>query len=658
MNVDQSLNLNRLSPCREHRCRTVRASTTTGSILTLLIALGTCSSWAVSQNLGDFYTAGYSNARTGLNAQMGDFRPPLKLVRTIPLSGIEHPEVLTAFDQSVLVGGESGDVVRYQLLDRQSGEVRWEQTLAGRGSEYTVVFDNVPAYARDVVFLAGPATTAAKAVRVSTGEVLWSDDTVSDRSERSPLISDDVIVYSGANRVVAAELETGEVLWQIDAETAQAPLCSIGDLVFWLDSDRIVHAVRLRTGEEEWHSGPAPGTPNPYGIEGDSSLVATDRYLFVSMLRSGLSSGEGSVVQALDTRDGHVVWSREAEVDNVRKLLLAYDRLYVVGDTISSLLSISELAAYDPDSGTLLWKTDKPASGGVGFPSFEPKLRVPGIANNTVYYLNLRHRAILARNALTGTALWSKRAVGFVSMCLADGRLLALFSVNDRIEIYEPSHEIFFAHIADGGGQTTLLTLTNTKPVPTTGSVHFLNDKGEPLSLGIEGQEDSMSTVPFSIPARSSTAIQTVGGSEVHSGWARVEVDQPIRGSSIFQYSGNGLYSEAGVADAPAAGETSVFVERADNVSTAVAIAAPADQLTYVTLRLLDEAGLELASQEISVFPGGHVAEFVEELFPEEVGPQFQGTLEVESIIPVVVTALRTKNGIQLSSYASVQTGM
>ena len=503
------------------------------SVSFLLIAFSV-PTWLPAQNLGDYYTAGFSNARTGVNAHMGDFRPPLKLVRTIPLSGIEHPEVLTAFGQSVPVGGESGDVVRYQLLDRQSGEVRWEQTLAGRGSEYTVVFDNVPAYARDVVFLAGPATTAAKAVRVSTGEVLWSDDTVSDRSERSPLISDDVIVYSGANRVVAAELETGEVLWQIDAETAQAPLCSIGDLVFWLDSDRIVHAVRLRTGEEEWHSGPAPGTPNPYGIEGDSNLVATDRYLFVSMLRSGLSSGEGSVVQALDTRDGHVVWSREAEVDNVRKLLLAYDRLYVIGDTITSLQSTSELAAYDPNFGTLLWKIDKPASGGVGFPSFEPKLQAPVIANNTVYYLNSYHGAILARNALTGTVLWSIRSVPLTSMCLADGQLLVLSKFNHRIDVYEPSHEIFFAHIADGGGQTTLLTLTNTKPVPTTGSVHFLNDEGEPLTLGIEGQEDSMSTVPFSIPARSSIAIQTTGGSEVQSGWAGSRRTDPSGGARFF----------------------------------------------------------------------------------------------------------------------------
>ncbi|MEJ2080174.1 MAG: PQQ-binding-like beta-propeller repeat protein, partial [Acidobacteriota bacterium] len=601
-------------------------------------------------------TAGFSNARTGVNAHMGDFRPPLKLVRTIPLSGIKYPGVLMAFDDFLLVGAESydegelNDAGRYQLLDRQSGEVRWEQTLPGRGIGNWLP-DYEPAYAHDIVLLAGPATTAAKAVRVSTGEILWSDDTISDRSGRSPLISDGVVVYSGADRVVAAELETGEVLWQIDVETAPAPLCSIGDLVFWLDRERVVHAVRLRTGEEQWRSGPAPGTPFPFDV---ANLVASDSYLFVNMYRSGLSSGAGSVVQALDRKDGHVVWSLERPYEYVSKLLLAYDRLYVMEEEMG-LVSTSHLAAYDPDVGSLLWKIDLSTHGGPNGMAPIPSLWGSGIGNEVLYYLDYARGSILARNALTGTVLgrWGSNDGVTADLCLADGQLLILGA--RTLEIYEPSHGIFFAHIADGGGQTTLLTLTNISSAPTTGSVHFLNDEGEPLSVVIEGQEASMSTVPFSIPAR---AIQTTGGSEVQSGWARAEADQPIRGSSIFQYSGNGLYSEAGVADARASGETSVFVERDGKVSTAVAIAAPVGGGRWeMTLRLLDQEGLELASRSIWISYGNHLAQFIEELFPDEVGDSFQGTLAIESPFPVVVTALRTKNGIQLSSYPAAPTG-
>ena len=76
-----------------------------------------------------------------------------------------------------------------------------------------------------------------------------------------------------------------------------------------------------------------------------------------------------------------------------------------------------------------------------------------------------------------------------------------------------------------------------------------------------------------------------------------------------------------------------------------------------MTLQLLDQEGLELASRSIWISYGNHLAQFIEELFPDEVGDSFQGTLAIESPFPVVVTALRTKNGIQLSSYPAAPTG-
>jgi outer membrane protein assembly factor BamB len=610
------------------------------SVSFLLIAFSG-PTWLPAQNLGDYYTAGFSNARTGVNAHMGDFRPPLKLVRTIPLSGIEDPDVLMAFEDSLLVG-ESGSPVRYHLLDRQSGEERWEQALPG-GADYLYY---VPAYAHDIVFLGGSASTGVEAVRVSTGEVLWSDETIGDTLGRHPLISGDVVVYSGASRVVGAQIETGEVLWQIEAETAPAPLCSSGDLVFWLDAEHIVHAVRLRTGEEEWHSGVPPGTPSV--LETYCNLMAAGKYVFASVLRKYESNHTAAYVRALDIRDGAVLWGRQGEISSLGGLLLASDQLFEVGGWFLE----GEIRKYDADSGEFEWVVTEPGfAGGPATPPFGSVLFLTRIADDTVYYFNAGRRRIMARDASTGTLLWSIGTSG--NFCLADGQLFVLF--DDRIDVYEPSHEIFFAHIADGAGQTTLLTLTSS--VPTTGNAHFLDDDGVPLSLAVEGQEGLSSTLPFMIPARSSIAIQTAGGSELQSGWARVEADQPIRGSSIFQYSANGVYSEAGVADAPASGETSVFVSRSGNVSTAVAIAVPVNESAPVVLRLLDGQGQELATSEIAVPAGGHTAQFIEELFPDEVGDSFHGTLAIESAFPVVVTALRTKNGIQLSSYPAAPTG-
>ncbi len=595
----------------------------------------------LAQNLGDYYTAGYSNARTGANAQMGDFRPPLKLVRSIPLSGIDHPTLLMAFEDSLLVG-RSGGSVSYHLLDGQTGEQRWEQTLPGGPASLFYV----PAYAHDIVFLGGSTSTGAKAVRVSTGEMLWSDEAIGNTQGRHPLISGDVVVYSSADRVVAARIETGEVLWQIDTPTAMAPLCSSGDLVFWLDSEYAVHAVRLRTGEEEWHSELPPGTPP--GVPRFSDLVAVERRLFVSVMRDGLEGGLPSFVRAFDAASGDVVWSRSGRVSTPGGLLVTGDRLYEFGGDFRQ----QQIYTYDPDSGELLWQVEEPGNGG------PPNSWMPmgQIANGVAYYLG-HDQDTVARDALTGAVLWNvaTRYWWVWDLCLADGRLLAL--LDDRIDIYEPSHEIFFAHLANGGGQTTLLTLTNATFSPATVNVHFLDDDGEPLSLAVEGREGLSSTIPFTIPGRSSVAIRTAGGSELQSGWARVESDRTIKGSSIFQYSGNGLDSEAGVADASAVGEASLFVEHDDGVSTAVAIAVPVDADAAVMLRLLDEDGLELASNEVTIPGGGHTAQFIDELFPDEVGDRFQGTLALYSVVPVVVTALRTKNGIQLSSYPVAPTG-
>jgi hypothetical protein len=333
--------------------------------------------------------------------------------------------------------------------------------------------------------------------------------------------------------------------------------------------------------------------------------------------------------------------------------LLAYDNLYEVGGVFHT----GELFASDVNSGEFLWSVAEAGNCCPAIPTFGSSLSRVQIANRVLYYSNVAQGRIMARDAFSGTVRWSIQTHGEWGrdFCLADGQLMVLFG--DRIEVYEPSHEIFFPHMADGGGQTTLLTVTNTTSVPTAGSVYFLDGEGEPLLLGIEGQENSMSTLSFSIPARSSIVIQTTGGYEVQSGWARVEADQSIQGSSIFQYMGNGLHSEAAVANAPASGETSLFVSRTGNVSTAVAIAVPVNEEALVTLQLLDSEGVELAEKEVTISEEGHLAQFIEEFFPEEVADTFRGNLVIESVAPVVVTAIRTESGLQLSSYEASPTG-
>ena len=87
-------------------------------------------------------------------------------------------------------------------------------------------------------------------------------------------------------------------------------------------------------------------------------------------------------------------------------------------------------------------------------------------------------------------------------------------------------------------------------------------------------------------------------------------------------------------------------------MSTAFAMANPMQQLAYVYLafHFPPDQGESLQTS-FPLEPGQHLAEFIDELFPELVGVDATGTLSVYSELPVVVTALRTQNGYPLSSY-------
>ena len=213
--------------------------------------------------------------------------------------------------------------------------------------------------------------------------------------------------------------------------------------------------------------------------------------------------------------------------------------------------------------------------------------------------------------------------------------------------------------VADGadpatGSQTTLFTLVNTSDETATGRLFFIARDGSPLELPIEDFAGDTSEIPFSIPPRASTKVQTLGGPVVQTGWARAESDQPIRGSAIFQFSqGGDILFEAGIADSVPTGEANTFASRTGGgpgFNTGVAISAPLDETAKVSVGLLNQGGTEIADKDIFLAAGAQIAQFLQELFPTEVGDDFTGTVVISSDIPVVITALRTQSDLQMSS--------
>jgi hypothetical protein len=574
------------------------------------------------QNIGDQYTAGFNPARTFANNNLTDFRPPFRLFETIDLEGVTDATSLAVFEDQFLVG-QGGAAITYRLFNG-AGSVVWTQDLLGAGQP----LNYTPSLAGNVVILGSEGTTAIRAVNIATGVPFWSDAT-GTTAGRMPVVTDNMAIYAGAGKLVARRLD-GTVFWQKAATTLTraAAISVFGNSVYFLDGAGAVRAIDLAsaTGAEKWATDPDLG-------DAGTSMIATEKYLFVGDPASGL-------VGALNTMDGVGVWgaSLAGTLSASPALALGNGRLLVFRSDNGS--GAARVEARNPADGSVMWAVTEEGPG----------VKFGFVADKVVYYYHEASSRIRARDVASGVLLWSMRCPNLRALSAFERELVALLP--GSIAIYRPEYEAYMAHLANGGGQTTLITLANVGPTPVNASVHFVDSAGLLVAVPVQSV-GTVNKVDLTIPANSSASVQTEDtGGPVITGWVRVTSDGLLRGTSIFQYSVDGdIAREAGVSDSLATGSANVFMKVADTYDSGVAIANPTEDDGAVTLRLLDSSGVQVAEQTLTLASGEHVAGFISELFAAEVGNVFDGTLVVDSDVPVVIAALRTKGALQLSSY-------
>jgi outer membrane protein assembly factor BamB len=598
-------------------------------IWTILVLLSLSTIITLAQNVGDQATAGFSNQRTYLNSDAGKLKPPFVKLDTIDLSSVitEAAESLAVFENLVLVG-EGGDPTSYSLR----GETDlWTATVSGIDAP----LDYVPAYSNDIVLLGGPATSTVKAVRVSSGLTVWEDTSVGSATGRYPILTDNMAIYHGESAVVASDATTSQVFWRHDTTTAEAPLALYGRQVYLLQKGGILQALDLRsvgTASVLWV------TAVPVGSDG-SSIIATEKYVFVSDPVAG-------TVTAVSTADGSVIWTRNFSTFGKPTIALAYDQLLVFYGVDQQV----RVGAYDPDTAGLIWDI---ADSEVAEGTAEYGL----VANNVVYFYNTATNRVRALDAFSGKLLWSIHQEGVHGLTVASNFFLVLTAT--QLDIYDASNTIYLAQIADGQGASTLITVNNLAATTNDVTVSFFDSEGEPLEIEVLGEAGAASSVKRTIPANGSVGIQTLGISDpLVTGWATAVGEKRVSGAAIFQFGVEGdLLFEAGVLDSPASGQSNVLASRFETaalreVSTGVAIANPLDETANVkvTFQRVSPSTL-VVEEELQLESHHHEDLFVQELFPDEAILGSEGTLIITSDIPVVVTALRTQGGYQMSSY-------
>jgi hypothetical protein len=218
-------------------------------------------------------------------------------------------------------------------------------------------------------------------------------------------------------------------------------------------------------------------------------------------------------------------------------------------------------------------------------------------------------------------------------------------------------------HIAFGGNpsgvnfQTTLYLTTfsgfTSSGTPAnlsgvTGQASMFNDSGNPIAASANGGAAS-SSFTFSVLSNRVTRIVLTGTSTLQAGWIQITLPSTSTAlvvNAVFQtYQGTTLTSEASVLEAVQDTEGMMFVNVQPGVTNiGVALANPQTTSNSITLTLYNSAGFAAGTQTFTLAPGGHLAQYVTDMFPQLAGTSFSGTLSMQSAASFSSVALR-QNG-------------
>lgn len=199
--------------------------------------------------------------------------------------------------------------------------------------------------------------------------------------------------------------------------------------------------------------------------------------------------------------------------------------------------------------------------------------------------------------------------------------------------VYSPvplDQRAHFAHFGNGANFASSIVLTNPSQAGSaSGLLSFFNDLGQPLPVSLATKAPVI-TLSFSIPPLGSATFSTDGLGGLVTGSARISSNIPVAGVVRFSSPNLGI---AGVGESlpVAAFMTPAIRDREGKLNTGIAISntleTPAD--LFLSLRKLDGSEVSGGAATATLTSNGHLAKFIDELFPAADTANFQGTLLV-----------------------------
>ena len=208
---------------------------------------------------------------------------------------------------------------------------------------------------------------------------------------------------------------------------------------------------------------------------------------------------------------------------------------------------------------------------------------------------------------------------------------------------------LVFPQLIQGPGTTSYIVLMNAGSLEDEGQIDFFDPAGEARQVMIEGKPQS--SVSYSIPSGGFTLVEVSGTESLSAGYALVHSDTEsarLTGSVRIRVG----EQEIVLLDAPARTQHQLFIEQASSTRTGLAMVNLASEQAEVSLQVLNERGVRVANQSLTVGPGEQLAQFVDEIF-EELTVPFQGVLKAVSTQALSVTGIRQSSDGGLSPLPS-----
>jgi hypothetical protein len=206
---------------------------------------------------------------------------------------------------------------------------------------------------------------------------------------------------------------------------------------------------------------------------------------------------------------------------------------------------------------------------------------------------------------------------------------------------------VVFPHFADGAGWSTQVILTNPTDSPLAGTLQFFGQDGAAaLSMTVNGVTDS--TFNYNVAPRSAVRMVTTSASaDVKVGYVVATAaggSVVPEGLSVFSFTNQGVtVSEAGVPAASMGKTFRTYVESWGALRSGLAVANASAAPAHVAFELSDLDGSATGlTASVEIPAGGHVAGFVDEMFPT-LPAGFQGMLRIVSTQPVATIGLRVR---------------